>query len=126
MLYLSRQQSTNAVSTTVLASEMEIPYRFLRRILLRLSEKGLLISLRGKQGGLRLARPAATISLLDVVNAVDSATITLNSCLLDSDNCLRSGMCTVHQQLSEIQQEINQRLASISLATLASSEISQQ
>jgi len=38
-MYLARQSQGTVVSTTVLAEAMEIPYRFLRRIMLKLAEQ---------------------------------------------------------------------------------------
>lgn len=108
------------VSTSVLATEMDIPYRFLRRIVLKLGAQGLVRSLRGKQGGLQLARPAEKISLLDVVKAVDAEAILLNTCLSDHNDCPREAFCVVHEELSDIQDELHRRFAQITLAGLAS------
>ena len=120
LLRLARQGEGQVVSTTVLAEEMEIPYRFLRRIVLKLGERGLVHSVRGKQGGLQLARPAAAISLLDIVGAVEPTAIALNICLSpDGEGCHRSAECVVHEELAEIQAALHQRLAAVSLAALA-------
>lgn len=49
----------------------EIPERYLVQILLQLKGAGLVTSTRGASGGYRLARPAALISLADVLTAID-------------------------------------------------------
>lgn len=122
VLCLALHGDEGAISTTTVATEMEIPYRFLRRILLRLVEEGLVVSTRGKQGGLRLARPAAAISLRDVVYAVDPETVTLNICLLDSESCSRAAYCVVHAELARIQALLNQQFADVTLASLVERE----
>ena len=48
-----------------------IPERYLVQILLQLKGAGLVTSTRGAAGGYRLARPAATISLGEVLTAID-------------------------------------------------------
>lgn len=48
-----------------------IPERYLVQILLQLKGAGLVISTRGASGGYRLARPAETISLGEVLKAID-------------------------------------------------------
>src|SRR5436309_1650980 len=48
-----------------------IPERYLVQILLQLKGSGLVASTRGAAGGYRLARPAATISLGEVLTAID-------------------------------------------------------
>ncbi|HOF88108.1 MAG TPA: Rrf2 family transcriptional regulator, partial [Armatimonadota bacterium] len=71
MLYLAHHAGDGAISAATVAEAMDIPYRFLRRILSRLVGTNLLVSTRGKQGGLRLARDPEEVSLLDVVEAMD-------------------------------------------------------
>jgi len=122
LLRLARQGDGQAVSTTVLAEEMEIPYRFLRRILLKLGERGLVHSTRGKQGGLCLARPAGAVTLLDIIGAIDSGAITLNICLGEANACPRSEQCVVHSELADIQQMLHRRFAEITLAALVERE----
>jgi len=119
LLRLARQGDGQAVSTTVLAEDMEIPYRFLRRIVLKLVARGLVRSTRGKRGGLQLACPAGAINLLDIVSALDPDAITLNLCLGDAHACPRSERCVVHNELADIQQALHRQLADISLAALA-------
>jgi Rrf2 family protein len=53
------------------ASAQDIPTRFLQNILLGLRQRSLVLSQRGAEGGYRLARPAAAISLADILRAVD-------------------------------------------------------
>ena len=54
-----------------LAQAQEIPLTFLENILLDLRNAGIVGSRRGAEGGYWLARPAAEISLADVIRAVD-------------------------------------------------------
>ncbi len=48
-----------------------IPPRFLVQILLQLKASGLVASIRGSSGGYQLARSPASISLAEVINAID-------------------------------------------------------
>jgi Rrf2 family protein len=54
-----------------IAAAQDIPARFLQNILLQLRQRSLLHSQRGAEGGYRLARPPAAISLADILRAVD-------------------------------------------------------
>src|SRR3954452_9915281 len=54
-----------------IAEANEIPERYLVQILLQLKGAGLVASTRGAAGGYRLARPAAAISLGEVLAAID-------------------------------------------------------
>jgi Rrf2 family transcriptional regulator, cysteine metabolism repressor len=55
-----------------LASEGQMPERFLLQILRSLVTRGLLCSTRGVDGGYCLARPAEQISLRDIIEAFDN------------------------------------------------------
>ena len=53
------------------ATAQEIPQRFLENILADLKHAGLVSSQRGVDGGYALGRPAADISVADVIRAVE-------------------------------------------------------
>lgn len=59
------------VTAEAIADEQDIPLRFLLNILADLRRHGLVSSRRGADGGWRLARPAADITVADVIRAVD-------------------------------------------------------
>jgi Rrf2 family protein len=54
-----------------LAAAQQIPPKFLEAILAQLRQAGLLYSRRGSDGGYWLARPAADISMADIIRAAD-------------------------------------------------------
>jgi Rrf2 family protein len=54
-----------------LATSQSIPLRFLENILMQLRHAGLVESRRGADGGYRLARPPAEVTLADVIRAID-------------------------------------------------------
>lgn len=54
-----------------LAAAQKIPPRFLENILLQLRHAGIVASQRGAEGGYWLARPAADVSLADVIRVVE-------------------------------------------------------
>jgi Rrf2 family protein len=60
------------VKAEILSEIEDIPLEFLQNILRDLRQAGMLESHRGSDGGYRLARPAAAITALDVLNAVGS------------------------------------------------------
>ena len=59
------------VTAERLAAAQEIPPKFLENILLELRRAGIVASQRGAEGGYRLARSAAEVSLADVIRAVE-------------------------------------------------------
>jgi Rrf2 family protein len=59
------------VKAEALARAQDIPVKFLENILQGLRQAGIVDSRRGPEGGHLLARPAAEISLADVIRAID-------------------------------------------------------
>jgi len=59
------------VTADQLAKTQGIPGKFLEAILTQLRRAGLVRSQRGPDGGFWLARPAAEISLADIIRAID-------------------------------------------------------
>ena len=54
-----------------IATNQEIPLNFLENILGELRHAGIVRSHRGADGGFRLARPAADVTVADIIRAVD-------------------------------------------------------
>ena len=71
-LQLSSGERGVPIPCSQLATEGQMPERFLLQILRSLVTRGLLCSTRGVDGGYYLARPADQISLRDIVEAFDN------------------------------------------------------
>jgi Rrf2 family protein len=71
-LSLARQGADSApLHIRAISREHAIPERYLVQILLQLKSAGLVASTRGAGGGYRLARPASSISLTEILMAVE-------------------------------------------------------
>ena len=70
-LQLAQNPSDSPVPCSKLASEGNMPERFLLQILRNLVTHGILRSTRGVDGGYMLTRPPEEISLLDVIEAIE-------------------------------------------------------
>ena len=68
---LAAAEAEGLVKGERLATAQGIPLRFLENILTSLKHAGIVASRRGADGGYGLARPAADISLADVIRAID-------------------------------------------------------
>ncbi len=65
------------VTAERLAAAQGIPLKFLENILLELRRAEIVASQRGAEGGYRLAKPAADVSLADVIRAVEGPIATV-------------------------------------------------
>jgi len=68
---LALQPEGTAAQATQIAERQGIPKQYLDQLMLILRKAGLIESVRGRQGGYKLARPARTITLLDVIVALE-------------------------------------------------------
>ena len=70
MLDLSLQPGRGTTSVKAIAKRQELPAPYLEKLLIELRRAGLVESVRGAQGGYRLARSPAQISLGQILEAV--------------------------------------------------------
>ena len=78
MLELAKREAFGPVPIGEVAQAQQIPSRFLEAILRQLKQGGFTDSVRGKDGGYRLARPAADIKLGDIIKHFEGPLICVN------------------------------------------------
>lgn len=106
-----------SLTTSDVAGREEIPYQFLRKVAQRLVGAGLLTSSRGGGGGLSLAHPAHTISLLEIVRAVEEPS--LSKCLIDPAACTRRSRCVIYPVWRGLQRDLERAMDGVLLSDLA-------
>lgn len=106
------------VAIPELSQAKQLPIPFVRRIVGKLVAAGILRTVRGKHGGIGLGRPAAEISLQDVVTAMEGG-IRLNQCVNDKDACRFSGNCSVHKAWTAASNLLDNHLRAILFSELA-------
>ncbi|MGW0913873.1 RrF2 family transcriptional regulator [Streptomyces sp. NPDC002784] len=77
VLELAVRQDDGPVKAEAIATEQDIPHKFLEGILGDLRRAGLVDSRRGGNGGYRLARDASAITVADVIRAVDGPIVSV-------------------------------------------------
>lgn len=108
--------ASGGMSTAEVARRQEIPYQFLRKVAQTLVAQGLLASRRGVSGGLSLARPAETITVLDIVRAFGPAS--LNECTIDPPECDRRALCAGYGVWLEAQSSVERVLRATRLSDM--------
>jgi len=94
-----------------------IPRAYLAKIIHRLARRGLVAARRGQRGGIALARLAAEISLLHIVEAVEGPDW-LGHCLLGLDECRDQQECPTHDFWRDFCAQLRAKLAATSLASV--------
>jgi Rrf2 family protein len=109
------------MSNKLVAQRQDIPEDFLHKTIQILSRAGLVVTQRGVQGGVRLARPLEEITIADVIEAVEGP-IALNICLSPGYQCDKSGKCQVRKVLAGAQAAMLQELKKKSLAEIVAAD----
>lgn len=78
LIELSGRTGGDPVSADELGRLQDIPSGFLQSILADLRRAGIVASQRGQSGGWRLARPAAEVTVADVIRAVDGPLVSVH------------------------------------------------
>ena len=101
-----------------IASAADIPGHFLAKLLQQLARDGFLKSSKGPHGGFRLARPAADVSMLNIVDAIDGAG-RYDRCIGGSAECNGHAACGMHDSWIVLRSRIIDYLGGTSVADLA-------
>jgi Rrf2 family transcriptional regulator, cysteine metabolism repressor len=99
-----------------------LPGDYVEQILLRLRRAGIVQSTRGAKGGYALARPAADITVREIIAAAELVTFDLHceTHPLDSERCAQSCDCSIRPVWMMLQKRIDEVLDSVRLADLLS------
>jgi len=108
VLYLAKGDG-KVSSIAEISGAVKISKAFLAKIAQRLIKSGILESTRGVNGGLRLAKAPALITLLDILEAIQGAT-NINMCVAGNKACGLSPLCSVHTVWVDLRKEVETRL----------------
>ena len=108
-------------SAAALAAETGLPVPTVQKLVSKLTAAGLLRSARGAGGGLQLARPAAAISLADIVEAVEGP-IALTACI-EGEACAIDHDCRVRPHVPTVNAALRGALSAIPLTQLSAETV---
>lgn len=100
-----------------LSAQLNLPGPFLAKILQGLAQGGLLESTRGPKGGFRLARPAAQITIGEVVATLEGPEA-LSGCVMGFPQCGGENPCPLHEVWGKLRAQIDVSLTQATLGDL--------
>lgn len=123
VLYMSLLPYGTKITGAELAKTLNIPDRFLLKIMRNLTKSKIMRSYRGVDGGFSLDKKPKSITLLDVVESVEGPTY-MQKCLYDAESCNRgcSGICSVRESFKEIQKSVVEQMSAVNFEVLAAKE----
>jgi Rrf2 family protein len=118
MKHLAMNRDAASTSAREIAEHYDIPIELMAKVLQRLVRAGLLISTQGTRGGYTLSRPSVTISVADVIQAIDGP-FTVTACSTEKNDCEQYSKCSIRDPLWQIRERIAVTLGTVSIAEMA-------
>lgn len=104
------------VNTKEIAEEYNIPLELLAKVLQTLAKHGIVESQNGPKGGYLLAREARSISIAEVLEAIEGP-LAIADCYHEKEGnpCLQQGLCNIRTPLLRVQDSIQQLLKNMTI-----------
>jgi Rrf2 family protein len=121
MVQLGRHFGTGPASLAEIAAEEDLPRAYLEQLVVSLREADLVRSTRGAHGGYELARPPETITMTEVLRALEGPLAPMVCASDDPEHatlCDRSARCTVNLLWVRVRDAVAGALDSMTLADL--------
>lgn len=114
MLDLAIHDKAGPVTLADISQCQGISLSYLEQLFARLRKAGLVKGVRGPGGGYRLARPAAEISIAEIICAVDE-NVDVTRCRGEG-NCKEGKKCLTHELWTNLSKKLHDFLSGITLA----------
>lgn len=111
------QDEGGKLSAQALAERTRLEAPTVSKLLKQLAQADLVMSTRGASGGYRLARPAAEISIADIIAAIEGP-LGMTECSIHSGLCGRENYCTVSSNLRKISAAVEGALRAVTLVDM--------
>jgi FeS assembly SUF system regulator len=118
MTAAARRPAAARLSATELSAETGLPLPTTQKLMGQLAACGLLRSMRGAAGGFSLAKPAESISLADIVEAVEGP-IAMSACSDGKFDCALDAHCRVKPHMGIVGAKVRGALHAVTLQELA-------
>ena len=122
MLYLAQKADEGPQPLKAIA-QLALPDQYLEQLLGCLRKAGLVTTVRGAQGGYRLAKPPAQITVGHIIDAMEGP-LNLSECAVEGEpfSCPHSDGCPARHVWEYLTNSINDLLYSISLQDMLDSK----
>lgn len=114
MLAMLAENENALMSVRTAAEQVDVPYSFARSIQHGLVQAGIIESLRGVHGGMRLKLDPSEVTIRQIVEAIQGP-MCVNDCTAPGGECARSGHCCYHPIWAGAQALLHDYLDSVTL-----------
>ena len=115
MADLAKYAGGGSLSLATIAERQQISLAYLEQLFLKLRRAGLVASARGRAGGYRLGRPALSITVAEIMTAVEEGVRMTRCHGEDATPCVAGRRCLTHGLWDALGEQIAVFLGSVSL-----------
>lgn len=115
-------QNNGLFTAKFLHEQLNIPYKYLTRLMTNLVRSGCLVSIQGREGGFRINKQPRGITLDKIIEAVEGMD-SFNSCILGFDECSDDNPCALHFVWEKNKADFLNTLETTTLEDLAKEKI---
>jgi len=117
LAYMAREEG-RLLSAKYLHEQLNIPYKYLTRLMTDLAKSGYLTSVKGRDGGFRIIKDLKKITLASIVETVEGMD-SFNACILGFHECSSENPCAMHFVWEENKKRLLDTLKTTSLNDLS-------
>ena len=118
LIDLAMYGEEEAVSIQSISARQQISDSYLEQLVSKLKKAGLVNSVRGAQGGYRLAKPAEKISVGDVLRALEGSIEAVSCGKEYNANCLGEDLCAARYVWQKVNESVSRTVDHIMIDTL--------
>ena len=122
MFDLAQNVGSGPQTIRAISERQIVPEQYLEQIIGVLRREGLVMSVRGAQGGYMLARQPDEITVGELIRLLEGPVL-MADCIYDADACVRSGQCPSRLVWERLTDRINQVVDSITLADMLQDQV---
>ena len=116
LTYMASQKQ-DLFSAKYLHEQLNIPYKYLTKLMTDLAKNGCLTSIRGRDGGFKITKKLKEISLARIIESVEGME-SFNACILGFHECSSDNPCAMHFVWEENKKKLLHTLETTSLNDL--------
>ena len=116
VLNLAIHRSEDSIPISRISKQENISANYIEQLFLKLKKEGLVISVRGRNGGYRIGKKPQHIKITQIIEAVEGPIIA-SDCVV-SDDCARYDICTTKYLWKILSKKVKEVLDKISLQDL--------
>ncbi len=122
LIYISKH-SPRTISATELYTNLNLPYKFVSKILTQLSKLGFISTQKGRDGGAILAAPSEKLKIIDIIKSLESKDV-FEKCILGFSKCNSKNPCSLHNFWAAQRDELYKEFSILTLSDLNTNKLS--